>query len=285
MRLLFKQITIIGVGHIGGSIGLALKQRGFDGKIVGVGRTERNLNIAKKIGCIDEIDSHDLRMTSESNLIILCSPVKTFSFWFQKIKGILKKNSLITDAGSVKVKPTAYAKVAGISENYIPAHPIAGRETSGAVSADADLFKNKICIITPYDESKRYFIKRVARFWEFIGCKIITMKPSIHDLLLAYTSHLPHVVAYATTGLISRQFHEKNIIFGGGLRDFTRIAGSSPEMWHDIFIENKKNILKAINNLRKEITRIESYIKDEDSKQLINYLKMSKNFRDKLFSD
>lgn len=283
MRLSFKQITIIGVGHIGGSIGLALKQRGFKGEIVGVGRTKRNLNIAKKRGCIDEIDSYDLKKTSESSLIILCTPVKSFTFWFQRIKKILKKDMLITDAGSVKEKPLAQAKSAGINENYIPAHPIAGRETSGAVSADAELFNNKICIITPYDKSNRYFIKRVEKFWEFIGCKIITMSPSIHDVLLAYTSHLPHVIAYAITGLIDKQYNGENIIFGGGLKDFTRIAGSSPEMWHDIFFENKKNVLKAINNVKKEISKIESYIKNENSKQLFNYLKRSKNFRNKLF--
>lgn len=283
MKFPFKQITIIGVGHIGGSIGLALRDKGFKGKIVGVGRTKRNLNIAKKRGCIDEIDSHNLEKTSKSSLIVLCTPVKSFRFWFHRIKKILKKDMLITDAGSVKVKPLEQARSAGIIKNYIPAHPIAGRETSGAASADAKLFKDRICVITPYNNSNSCFVRKVEEFWEFIGCKIFTMSPQEHDALLAYTSHLPHVIAYAIIGLIDKQYNGKNIIFGGGLKDFTRIASSSPEMWHDIFFENKKNLLKAIKNVKMEIGKIESYIKNENSEQLINYLKRAKNFRDKLF--
>lgn len=283
MQLDFKQITIIGVGHIGGSIGLALKKRGFKGVVVGVGRTKKNLDIAKNLGCIDEIDSEDLRKTSGSDLIILCTPVKSFPFWFKKIKKILNKDMLITDAGSVKEKPVLEALKSGISDNYVPAHPIAGRETSGAISADAELFRNRVCILTPYNGTKSHFRKIAEGLWKFIGCKIVTMTPATHDILLAYTSHLPHVIAYAIIGLINRKYNGKDIIFGGGLRDFTRIAGSSPEMWHDIFFENKKNVLKAIENLTKEISRIESYIRNEESKRLFNYLNRSKNFRDKLF--
>jgi len=281
----FKQVTIIGVGQIGGSIGLALKHRGFKGKIVGVGRTEKNLNIAKKRGCIDEIDSDDLQKTSESSLIILCTPVKSFSIWFKKFRKILKKEMLITDAGSVKEKPVREAIRAGIIKNYVPAHPIAGREMSGAVSADAELFRDKICILTPISDSNRSLVKNVKGFWEFIGCKTITMKPSVHDVLLAYTSHLPHVIAYAIAGLIDKKYNGKDIIFGGGLRDFLRIAGSSPEMWHDIFFENKENILRTIRDIKNEISEIESFIKNENSKQLLNYLQRSKNFKNKIFSN
>ncbi len=280
--LKLNQITIIGVGHIGGSIGLALKEKEFKGKIVGVGRTEKNLNIAKKRGCIDEIDSKNLIKTADSDLIVLCTPVKSFGFWFKKIKKILKRDMLITDAGSVKEVPISEARKAGIGDNYVPAHPIAGKETSGAISADGDLFRDRVCIITPFSRRSNPFVKRAERFWKFIGCKVITMSPSMHDVLLAYTSHLPHLLAYAMTGLIGRQYDGENIIFGGGLRDFTRIAGSSPEMWHDIFFENKNNILKSIKDVEKEIKRIESYIKHEDSKQLFYYLQRSKNFRNKL---
>ncbi len=193
--LSFHQITIIGVGHIGGSIGLALKKRKFKGKIVGVGRTEKNLSIARKRGCIDEIDYENLIKTAESDLIVLCTPVKSFGFWFRKIKEILKKDMLITDAGSVKEVPISEAKKAGIGENYVPAHPIAGKDTSGAISADGDLFRDRICIITPLSKRSDPFVKRTEKFWRFIGCKVVTMSPSIHDLLLAYTSHLPHLLA------------------------------------------------------------------------------------------
>lgn len=276
------QITIIGVGHIGGSIGLALRKRGYTGKIIGVGRTRKNLETALNEGCIDEVDDEDLKKTRNSDLVVLCTPVRSINLWFGKIKQLEGFNSIITDAGSVKYPLVREAIKLRIA-NYVPAHPIAGRETTGAGSADPDLYANKLCIITPMPGVKRSVLQKVKTFWTSIGCKVIAMTPESHDLLLAYTSHLPHALAYALVALLSRKYNHREIISGGGLRDFTRIASSSPEMWRDIFFENKGNTLRSIKDIEKEFKKIEKFLINDDAEGLLNYLERAKNFRDRIF--
>lgn len=284
MTLSFNQITIIGVGHIGGSIGLALRSRGFNGKIIGIGRTKSNLKNALEIGAIDEIDGENLLKSRNSELIVLCTPVRTFPFWFNQIKKFMRAEWTITDAGSVKENPVRWAKENKIDEFYVPAHPIAGKETSGAISADAELFKNKICIITPV-KTERGRVNKVKNFWRFIGCKTIMMTPKMHDVLLSYTSHLPHVLAFALIGVLLKKYRKDEIISGGGLRDFTRIAGSSPEMWRDIFLGNQKNIMRAIKDIKDELSCIEELIKGNRAENLYNYLARSREFRKGLFRE
>jgi len=283
MQLPFNQITIIGVGHIGGSIGLALRKKGYNGKIIGVGRTKKNLSIAIKKGCIDEIDDENLTGTHSSDLIVLCTPIGSFYHWFNRLKLIVKHQAIITDAGSVKLSVVQEAKKAGIDDIFVPSHPVAGRETSGAVSADPAIFDDKVCIITPFAGINKQKVRRVEEFWKFLGCKIITMTPAQHDIVLGYTSHLPHVIAFTLMGVIGANLKPKKIIAGGALKDFTRIALSSPEMWRDIFLTNKNNLLKAIGDFKKELQKVEDYIRSSNSERMIDFILEANKYRKDLF--
>lgn len=273
MGIYFNIVTIIGVGLIGGSLAGVLRKKGLAGEIYGIGRNEENLQKAKRLGLIDHYllrVSDDMR---ESDLIVLSSPVGTFLQIVKEIGPHLKKGAIVTDVGSVKgdlVKKIEEVLPDGVS--FVGGHPIAGKESSGVEAASEDLFRRAKCILTPTGRTDREALEIVKSLWEEAGSDVILMDPWLHDKVFAAVSHLPHVIAYALVNTVARMdFREAEplSLSGRSFKDLTRIASSPPELWRDICIYNRTNIIDAINGFETILKTIKGHLEKEEGEGLL----------------
>lgn len=266
-----NKIVIIGVGLIGGSFALALRQAHMVKQIVGVGRSPENMQKALALGVIDE-STRDLALAfKDADAVLLAMPVGQTSSIMAEIAPYLQPDTVITDAGSTKQDVIAAAQLHlhHNLENFVPAHPIAGAEKSGVSAARADLFHNKHLILTPFAETNHSALKRVEELWQACGAKISKMPAKEHDEVLAATSHLPHILAFALMNYLS-QNAERNPdhllrFAGSGFQDFTRIASSSPEMWRDICIANRNALQAQISAYQEELMSFQRILENNDS--------------------
>ena len=280
----FGTVVIVGVGLIGASLGLALKQAGAVSEIIGVGRSASNLDQAMKMGAIDRIASLEDAVNS-SQWLVLCVPVAQMRALFAQIEPYLGSNTLITDAGSTKsdvilaAKETLGKKVC----QFIPAHPIAGGAQHGAAAARADLFQGKQTIICQLQENSATDVALAEQFWATVGSMTKRISAVQHDAIYAAVSHLPHVLSYAlmSSVLHSEDAEQKLGHAGAGFRDFTRIAASSPEMWRDICIANKQAILKELDQYLSITQRLREMIAKEDADGLEKVFQKASQARQK----
>ena len=256
--LRFKRVGIIGVGLIGGSFALALKTVQAAETVVGFGRSRANLDVARKIGVIDQI-AKGWDDIEGCDLVLLAVPVGQLPEVMPIIGPRIGKDAVVTDAGSTKRDVVAYARAAfgKALPRFVPAHPIAGAEKSGAAAARPNLFAGKPVVITPIEETDPFAFKRVRATWQLTGAKTVRMDVALHDMALAATSHLPHVLAFAMMNEIAERPQAEAMLSltGGGFRDFTRIAASSPEMWRDICIANRQALLQELDAYMVELMR------------------------------
>ncbi|MBT8606119.1 prephenate dehydrogenase/arogenate dehydrogenase family protein [Polynucleobacter paneuropaeus] len=260
-------VSIVGVGLIGASLGLALKQAGVVTKVLGVGRSQSNLEQALKIGAIDgAVDLVDA--AKQSDLIVLCVPVAQMRATFTAIEPHLASKTLITDAGSTKSDVILAAKeVLGKKAcQFVPAHPIAGGAQHGASAAKADLFFGRQVIICPLQENSPQDIALVEKFWQAVGALVKMLSSVQHDAIYAAVSHLPHILSYALMASVinSEDAVDKLSHIGAGFKDFTRIAASSPEMWRDICLANSTSILKELDQYLAIVQHLRKLIADND---------------------
>ncbi|MCL4456787.1 MAG: prephenate dehydrogenase/arogenate dehydrogenase family protein [Nitrospirae bacterium] len=264
-NLFFNKVTIIGVGLIGASFALALREKGLCKTISGSGRKEENLKRAKDRGIIDDYSLDVKKACEDSDLILLSTPVGSFKDIAEEIKGVLKKGAVVTDSGSVKgrlVYDLEAAMPGGVY--YIGSHPIAGSDKSGIDDARPDLFRNARCIITPTVNSDENAKNKVVSVWESFGTRVETTDPFKHDEIYAVVSHFPHVAAYALVNTVA-DIDSKYIEYAGkGFRDTTRIALSSPEMWRDIAMFNKENLIKLMDAFKINLDKIKKYIMEDN---------------------
>ena len=278
----FKNILIIGLGLIGGSIALSLKKEGFQGKIYGFDLNEDRVKKAIELGAIDEgwTKLEDIPW-DKIDLVILSTPVRTFTEIAKKIKPFLKKDTVVTDVGSVKGDLVKQLEKILSPVKFIGAHPIAGTEKEGVENAVIGLFKNKKLILTINEEDEA--TKRLEKFWTDLGSKVEIMDADTHDFVFAAVSHLPHAVAFALVDALISLSKETGIdLFlypGAGFKDFTRIAASSPNVWKDIFIENKENVLHTIDEFIKSMEKLRELIAQGDEERLIKLLSESREKR------
>lgn len=286
MKTRFKHIAIIGVGLIGGSFALALKKRGFKGKITGMGRNTKNLSKAKKLGIIDSYTTEFTEGVKDADLIMLAVPVGQFETILKNIRRNLKKGAIVTDVGSVKAQIVKKLEPLMPKDVYfVGAHPIAGKECSGVTCASADLYQNAKCIITPGRDTNNTALKKVISLWKTVGAKTMLMDPEEHDVIFSAVSHLPHVVAYALINGILK-VDEAILHHGGkGLRDMTRIAKSPAGLWRDICSHNKKNILKSLKMFSSSISHITKLIERSDWQGLEKEFIKAREARQPLESD
>ena len=268
----FERVAIIGVGLIGGSFGLALKKAKRCRHVVGIGRSRANLQLAKKRGAIDSIESDVGAAVAEADLILVATPVSHFGKVFREIEANLKPGAIVTDAGSTKRDVVAAARVAlgRKSAQFVPAHPIAGAEKSGAGAANAALFRGRRVVVTPLKENARRDVAAVAGMWSAVGARVTRMRPAEHDAVFAAVSHLPHLLAFALVSEISRRRNAASL-FGyaaGGFRDFTRIASSHPEMWRDICVANRDELLRESARFSGELRQLEKLLRRKDGRSL-----------------
>jgi prephenate dehydrogenase len=246
----YKRVGIIGVGLIGGSFALALKTVKAVDTVVGFGRSRANLDVARKLGVIDQI-AKGWDDIDGCDLLLLAVPVGQLPEVMPMIAPRIGRDTVLTDAGSTKRDVVLYARAAlgKALPRFVPAHPIAGAEKSGAAAARPNLFANKPVVITPIEETDPFAFKRVRATWQLTGAKTLRMDVAMHDMALAATSHLPHVLAFAMMNEIAARPQAEAMLSltGGGFRDFTRIAASNPEMWRDICLANRDALCTEID--------------------------------------
>jgi prephenate dehydrogenase len=277
---MFRKAVILGTGMIGGSIALALKKNGLAGQVVGVSRQESSLKTARQMGVIDEGMTDVNKAIQGADLVILAAPVKVILDNIQDISKHLRRGCIVTDAGSTK---TAIVEAA---EKHFPphvlfvgSHPMAGSEKSGVVHANAELFKGAVCIMTPTAKTNRAARDKVKHLWTLFGAQVKTMEPAAHDEAMAYASHLPHMMAFALARSIPEDFIQHG---AAGLRDTTRIAGSSPQMWADICSSNYRNVIKAMDEAVKSISEIRKAVVARDEAALVQFFSQAKVKRETL---
>ncbi len=240
----FGTIGIAGVGLIGGSIGLALKQRGLAGRVVGLGRDRARLETARSLGAIDVGVTEPGNELAEAELIVVCTPVSRIVEDLTLLAESTGPGTLLTDAGSTKRKIVEAAEACpALARKFIGSHPIAGSEKPGVEHADANLFQNRVCALTPTGRTPAELTGRAREFWGALGMRIVEIDPVQHDDALALTSHLPHAVASALADIVPMDWHD---LAAGAFRDVTRVAAADPALWTAIFLENRGPTLDAL---------------------------------------
>lgn len=260
-RITFQEVAIVGVGLLGGSIGLAMKERGLAGKVVGIGRAQDRLNEALRLGAIDEVQTETLKPAASADLIILCTPVRHIVASLPEIMRVAKPGAIVTDVGSTKTSIVAAGEAAARQSQalFVGSHPMAGSEKSGAKHAKASLFEGANCFVTKTASTPLDAFTLLCRFWQALGNRIVVLRPQRHDELAALISHLPHLVAVALVRAVEASGEDKNLIrgiIGNGFRDMTRLAAGSSDMWEDICAENSQAILSVRQYLDEAISDV-----------------------------
>ena len=263
-----NKIVIFGVGLIGGSLALALKRQQPSLHIVGVGRTGDNLQTALNLGVIDQIETSATAALSDADVVVIAVPVAQTASIFEAIAPHLAAHTIVTDVGSTKSDVIAHAQalLGEKIEQFVAGHPIAGAEKSGVTAAKADLFDAKNVVLTPANNTNAEAVSAIRQLWQSAGANVSEMTAEQHDSIFAAVSHLPHLLAFALVDDLAARPNAKQLFdfAASGFRDFTRIAGSSPEMWRDISLANRAALLIELAAYQEELSRIQSLLENAD---------------------
>ena len=277
---LFRKVTIVGVGLIGGSLGMAIKKNNLAREVVGISQKSSSLANAVKNNVIDHAASDIKTAVLNADLVILATPVKTIINILSTIGPHLRRHCIVTDVGSTKEAIVDAAhKYLHPHILFVGSHPLAGSEKRGSNYANPDLFQGATCIMTPTEQTNRLAKEKVKHFWTNIGCQVKMLKPEEHDKVVSYISHLPHLAAFAMMGVTPSEFLEYS---AQGLKDTTRIASSSAQMWNDICMVNNRNIIKALDEFVKNLSIFRKAIISKDEHGLVDYFEKAKAKRDSL---
>jgi len=280
---LVGKLVVFGVGLIGGSLALALKKRKAVARVVGVGRSRANLLTARRLGIIDEIAIDPSLAVQDADLVLLAVPLGQTAAVLAQIAPHLSAKTIVTDAGSTKRDVIAHARkyLGAAFTRFVPAHPIAGTENSGARAAFAELFDGHKLIVTPERETDARAVARVRAMWKLAGMRVATMRAADHDRIYALVSHLPHVLAFALVGQLAG-YADVAALFGhtgGGFRDSTRIAGSSPEMWRDICLANREALMRELQQYAAELHVLHQALENNDAAKLEEIFSLAREVR------
>jgi len=280
----FRKITIIGVGLLGGSIGLAVRQRRLAGEIAGFVRRAASLKDCERAGAVDFAMTDLLAAVSNSDLIILCTPLAQMRSLTEQFLPALKRGAIVTDVGSVKAGVVRELEllVQKSGAHFVGSHPMAGAEKTGVAAARADLFTNAVCVLTPTNKTNLAVLKKLERFWKSLGARVLKMDAAQHDLLVSRTSHLPHIVAATLANLVLNPMNSKtqSALCANGFRDTTRIASGSPEMWRDIALANHKNLSRSLDAFISDLQKFQRALKKSDAKAVARFFETAKSQRD-----
>jgi cyclohexadieny/prephenate dehydrogenase len=280
----FDRIALIGFGLIGGSIARAAREQGLAKEIVTTARSATSRARVVELGVVDRVVETNAEAVKGADLVILCIPVGACGAVAAEIAPHLKPGAIISDVGSVKaaiVKDMAPHLPASV--HFVPAHPVAGTENSGPDSGFAELFINRWCILTPPEGTDTNAVEKLRAFWSAIGAKVEIMTAEHHDLVLAITSHLPHLIAYTIVGTADElaQVTSSEVIkfSAGGFRDFTRIAASDPTMWRDVFLANKEAVLEMLGTFNEDLSKLTRAIRRGDGEALFEHFTRTRAIR------
>ena len=283
-KITYESALIIGMGLIGSSIARVLKEKKISKKIFGLDKDDQVISISKKLNLIDEIENDLNKYKHQFDIIFICTPLSSYKNIFTKLNTYINKKTLLTDVGSTKVSVINDFKQSINNKNifFVPAHPIAGLEKSGPEFGFSKLFQNRYCILTPIeisDESTRL----ISNTWESFGMNIEIMQPNRHDRVLAMTSHIPQLIAYSVVGTatdLETQMKDEVIKYSAaGFRDFTRLAGSDPIMWRDVYEKNKEAVLEMLGRFSEDLLTYQKAIRNNDLKYLEEKFIKSKKIR------
>ncbi|HIJ21479.1 MAG: prephenate dehydrogenase/arogenate dehydrogenase family protein [Gammaproteobacteria bacterium] len=282
---MIRRLALLGVGLIGGSLMRALKAEQAVEHVVGYGREEENLQQALELGVIDEIATSVADAVCNADMVVVAVPLGAVKALLDEMKEHLAEDAVVTDVGSVKwsvVRDAQQVFDGVVPPWFIPGHPIAGTENSGAASALTALYQGRRVILTPLDNRDEAALNKVTAMWKKAGAEVVEMGVQHHDEVLAATSHLPHLLAYGLVDVLARQETSREIFHfaAGGFRDFSRIASSNPTMWRDISLANRKPLLDTLDQFRKELDEIEAMIRGREGDGLLELFSRAKQARD-----
>ncbi len=279
-RELFRRVAIVGTGFMGTSLGLAIKKKGLARGIVGIGCNETDLREATDLGAIDEGTMDFNKGIIGADLIVIAAPVNSILDVLETLGKGHRRGCIITDLGSTKTAIVERAeKVLHHSLLFVGSHPLVGSEKKGPANANGQLFEGGACVMTPTDKTNRLAKEKVKQFWTQLGCSVKLMTPQEHDQVLAYISHLPHLVAFALMKAMPDNFLDHAT---QGLKDTTRIAASDPEVWKDIALSNHKPILKSLDEAVKVLAAMRKAIVGRDQEALMDLFKQAKDKRERI---
>ena len=283
----FRKITIIGVGLLGGSIGLAVKRRKLvsPGGVAGFVRRVASLKDCEQAGAVDFATTDLLAAVWDADLVILCTPLAQMRARVREMLPALKRGAMVTDVGSVKagVVRELESLVAKAGAHFVGSHPMAGAEKTGVGAASADLFVNAVCVVTPTKKTNKAATHNVERFWKLLGARTLRLAPEQHDLLVSRSSHLPHVLAATLAGNVLKPAQPKHqaALCANGFRDTTRIASGSPEMWRDIALANRKNLERALEDFISDLKKFGRTLAKADAQAITKFFETAKARRDR----
>lgn len=278
----WKSVAVVGVGLIGGSVGLALRKRKLAEEIVGIGRRQESLKLAKQVGAVTKTTIDLAKGVASSELIVVCTPVSQIVAHVTAAAKSCPEGALITDCGSTKAEIVErIGQDLGRGVRYVGSHPLAGSERSGPSEATADLFENRAVVLTPTPETADEDYNTLLDFWTALGARVFEMSPIGHDRAVASTSHIPHALAAALALATPREFFP---LAGGGMLDTTRIAAGDPELWQQIFLSNRRNVLLALEPIEEAINSFRTAMIAGDKQALVDFLNRGKRNRDALGS-
>ncbi len=284
-----EKLVIAGVGLVGGSFALAQKEAGAVGRVIGVGRGAGNIRRALDLGIIDAAGALDEVTFGDADLVLLAVPVGQMRAVMRSIAPLLGPKTVVTDAGSTKedVVTLARRELKAALSRFVPGHPIAGTERSGADAAFAGLYRGRKVVLTPLRENEPGALALVRAAWERCGASVFDLRPKEHDAVMAAVSHLPHVLAYALVDQVARHKNAKELFSyaAGGFRDFTRIAASHPEMWRDICLANKKALLAEIERYGRKLERVRKMLERGDARALDGLFSGARDARNRWLKD
>ena len=285
MRAVFcEKLTLVGVGLLGGSLGLAVRRQGLAGRVEGYVRRTASVAECERAGAVDRATTDLAEAVRDADFIVVCTPLAQMRELVGRALPAIKRGAVLTDVGSVKhglVEDFArLAKRAGA--HYVGSNPMAGAEKSGVAHARADLFTDAVCVITPTRTSSPLAVGRVRRFWRGVGGRVVELAPSQHDRLVSRSSHLPHVVAVTLVNQVLRpgRAEAEGALCANGFRDSTRIASGSPEMWRDIVLANRVQLSRSLREFMTELGAFVAAIRAQDADKVSGYFERAKAWRD-----
>ena len=278
-----ERVAIIGLGLLGGSIGLAIQNRAPSIETTGFDADPSVRTRAQERGLVGQVCGSAAECVAEADLVILCVPVGAMGQAAAEFADALTPDAIVSDVGSSKESVVKDLMAALPDATVIPAHPVAGTEQSGPDAGFATLFENRWCILTPPEGTDAASVESLSRFWQTLGAKIEIMDPAHHDLVLAVTSHIPHLIAYTIVGTASdlEEVTRGEVIkySAGGFRDFTRIAASDPTMWRDVFLHNKSAVLEMLGRFTEDLTALQRAIRSGDGDKLFDLFSRTRAIR------
>ena len=278
-------LCIVGVGLIGGSLARDLRRLGKVGEVVGASRSEPHLARARELGVVDRFDTDVARAVRGADMVVVAVPLGAMAPVFARMAPALAEGAVVTDVGSAKGTVLAAARegFGSVPPWLVPGHPIAGNERSGVEAAMDDLYRGRRVILTPTEDTDADALARVRAMWQWVGAEVLTMDPEHHDEVLAATSHLPHMLAYTLVDVLGRMQDRVEIFryAAGGFRDFTRIASSDPQMWHDICVANREALVSVLERFTGDLEQLMDAVHRGDGEYLREVFTRAKALRDR----